>query len=120
MSVQWDTLLGSTGLSNGQTDTEDGVGTKLGLVGRAIELVQELVDLGLVLDVDVLLDESWSNDGVDVLDGLGDAYALLAVPLIGIMGGRGRGEGASHTLSKPLGLVSVTELASLVLTCRSR
>lgn len=90
MSVQWDTLLGSTGLSNGQTDTEDGVGTKLGLVGRAIELVQELVDLGLVLDVDVLLDESWSNDGVDILDGLGDAYALLAVPLIGIMRGRGR------------------------------
>lgn len=89
MSVQWDTLLSGTGLSNGQTDTEDGVGTKLGLVDRAIELVQELVDLGLVLYIDVLLSKSWTNDRIDVLDGLGDTYALLAVPLIGIMGRRG-------------------------------
>jgi hypothetical protein len=85
-------LLSSTGLGNSQTDTEDGIGTKLGLVGGAIEAVKELVDCGLVLDVEVLLDQSGGNDGVDVLDSLGDALAT------------------------PLGLVAISELASFVLS----
>lgn len=89
-------LLGSTSLSNSQTDTEDGVGTELGLVGGAIELVKESVDLGLVLDIKVLLDQSRGNDSVDVLDGLGNALAT------------------------PLGLVAISELASLVLSCLTR
>lgn len=84
-------LLGSTGLGNGQRDTEDGVGAKLGLVGGGIEVDEELVNLGLVLDVNVGLDQLRANDGVDVLDGLGD------------------------TLAGPLGLVTIAELASLVL-----
>lgn len=84
-------LLGSTSLGNSQTDTEDGIGAKLGLVGSAIELVEEGIDLGLVLDVDGLLDQGGSNDTVDVVNGLG--YALAA----------------------PLGLVAISELTSLVL-----
>lgn len=89
-------LLSSTSLGNSQADTEDGVGAKLGLVGGAIEAVEELIDLGLVLDVDALLDQGRGNDSVDILDGLGD------------------------TLATPLGLVAVTELASLVLSCFTR
>jgi hypothetical protein len=89
----WSYLLSGTGLGNSQGDTEDGVGTELGLVGGTIEVDEELVDLTLVLDIDVLLDYGGSNGRVDVLDGLGDTFA------------------------SPLGLVSVTELASLVLAC---
>lgn len=72
VSVEGNTLLSGTGLGNGQGDTKDGVGTELALVGGSIELVQELVNLGLLLDVDVLLDDSGSNDIVDVLDGVQD------------------------------------------------
>jgi len=93
VSVQRDTLLSSTSLGNSQGNTEDGIGTELGLVGSTVKSVEELVDLGLVLDIDTLLDQSGTNGGVDVLDSL------------------------ENTLAKPLGLVSVTELASLVLTC---
>lgn len=92
VSVERDTLLGSTGLGDSQTDTENGVGTELGLVGGTVELEEELVDLALVLDVNLLLDERGANDLVDVLDGL------------------------ENTLASPVGLVAVTELASLVLT----
>jgi hypothetical protein len=86
-------LLSSTSLGNGQRDTKDGVGAQLGLVGGAIKLDEEVIDGLLVLDIDVLLDELGANDGVDVLNSLQD------------------------TLSAPLGLVSITELACLVLAC---
>lgn len=92
MSVQRDALLSGTGLGNSQGDTEDGVGAELGLVGGAIQLDQEVVDSGLVLDVQAGLDQLGGDDCVDVLDGLQD------------------------TLAAPLGLVTITELASLVLT----
>lgn len=85
-------LLSSTGLGNGQRDTQDGVGAKLGLVGGTVELVEEGIDSGLVLDIKVLLNQSGSDDRVDVLDSLGD------------------------TLATPLGLVTISELAGLVLT----
>lgn len=90
VSVEGDTLLSSGSLGDGHGDTEDGVGTELGLVGGTVKLVHELVDGALVLDVEVLLDESGSNDIVDVGDGLED------------------------TLAAPLGLVTITELAGLV------
>lgn len=86
-------LLSGTSLGNGQRDTEDGVGAQLGLVGGAIKLDEEVINGLLVLDIDVLLDELRANDGVDVLNSLQD------------------------TLSLPLGLVSITELACLVLAC---
>lgn len=94
VSVERDTLLGGTGLGNGERDTEDGVGTELALVGSAIELVEEGINGALVLDVKSLLDDGGGNDVVDVVDGLGD------------------------TLAEPLGLVTVTELDSLVLAYR--
>lgn len=75
VNVERDTLLGGGSLGNGQGDTKDGVGTKVTLVGSAIELVQELINLSLVLDVNVLLDESGANGLVDVLDGLEDTYS---------------------------------------------
>ncbi|KAI6759168.1 hypothetical protein HG531_013929 [Fusarium graminearum] len=89
VSVQRNAL--GTGLGNGQRNTKDGVGTKLGLVGGTIELVEESINSGLVLDIEVLLNQSGGNDGVDVLDSLGD------------------------TLAVPLRLVAISELASLVL-----
>ena len=64
-------LLSSTSLGDGQRYTENSIGTKLGLVGSTIELVKESIDSGLVLDIEVLLDESRGNDLVDVGDGLG-------------------------------------------------
>ncbi len=89
-------LLGGTGLGNGQRDAEDGVRAKLALVSAAVEAIEELVDLGLVLDVKAFLDQSRPNDCVDVLNGLGDALAA------------------------PLGLVAVAKLNSFVLACEDR
>lgn len=74
VDVERDTLLSGSSLGNSQADTEDGVGTQVGLVGGTVKLVEELVNLGLVLNVEVLLDQSGANDIVDVLDGLGDTY----------------------------------------------
>jgi len=73
VSVERDALLSSGSLGDGHGDTEDGVGTELGLVLRAVKLVEEVVDGGLVLDVEVLLDEGRGDHIVDVGDGLGDA-----------------------------------------------
>lgn len=72
VSVERDTLLSSTSLSDSQADTEDGISAEVGLVGSSVKLVEELVNLGLVLHIDVLLDESRANGLVDVLDGLED------------------------------------------------
>lgn len=70
VSVERNSLLSSSGLGNGQGDTEDGVGTEFALVLGSVELVEELIDLGLVLDINVLLDDGGANDLVDVLDGI--------------------------------------------------
>jgi hypothetical protein len=72
VSVERDTLLSSTSLCDSQTDTEDGISTEVGLVGSSVKLVEELVNLGLVLHIDVLLDQSGANGLVNVLDGLED------------------------------------------------
>lgn len=69
VGVQRNTLLGSTSLGNTQTDTQNGIGTQLSLVGSSIELFKEVIDLGLVFNIDVLLDEGRSDDFIDVLDG---------------------------------------------------
>ena len=70
VSVERDTLLSGTSLGNGQADTEDGVSTEVRLVGSSIKLVQELVDLGLVLDIEVLLDDGGGNGVIDIGDSL--------------------------------------------------
>jgi hypothetical protein len=94
VSVERDALLGGGGLCNGHAHTEDRIGTELGLVLGAVQLVQELVDLGLVFDVDGLFDQGRCDYVVDVTHGLGD------------------------TLSTPFGLVAVTEFAGFVGTGR--
>jgi hypothetical protein len=110
VGVERDTLLGGGGLGHGHGDTEDGVGTNLGLVGGAIELVKESVDGGLVLDVKVLLDEGRGNDLVDVGDGLGHTWSSLSelVPYAVFRCS------CFLTLASPLALVTITELAGLV------
>lgn len=113
VDVERDTLLGGGGLGHSQGDTQNGVGTEVALVGRTIELVEELVDLGLVLDINGLLDKSGANDIVDVLHGLQDTcrsdnyqfrarFELDQAPF-------------SLTLAAPVGLVTITELNGLVL-----
>jgi hypothetical protein len=94
VSVERDTLLSSSGLSNGHGDTENGIGTKLSLVLGSIELVEESIDGGLVLDVELLLDQGRCDLLVDVGNGLG------------------------NTLTAPLALVTIAKLASLVGTGR--
>ena len=66
VDVERDALLSSGGLGDGHGDTEDGVGTELALVWCSVELTEELVDSGLVLDIDVGLQESWSNGLIDL------------------------------------------------------
>lgn len=68
VGVERNALLGSTSLGNSQADTQDSISTKLALVGGSIELVEQGIDCGLVLDIDILLDESGSKDLVDILD----------------------------------------------------
>lgn len=82
--VEGNAVLLSTGLGNGDGDTEDGVGTELGLVGGAVKLDEEVVDGLLVSDLEARLDELGSDDVVDVGNGLGDTLAhvrlLVAIP----------------------------------------
>jgi hypothetical protein len=86
-------LLSGSSLRNSQRDTEDGIGTELALVWSSIKLDQKLVDLWLILDIDVLLDESGTDDLVDI------------------------GNSLENTLSSPLGLITITEFDCLVLAC---
>lgn len=116
VGIEGNALLGRTSLGDSQADTEDGIGTQVGLVGRSIQLDEEFIDLALVLDVNVLLDDGRSNDLVDVLNGLQDTYSttLVSVDFLWIP--------SSYlprlTLSTPLGLISITQLVSLVLACQ--
>jgi hypothetical protein len=84
------THLGSSGsLARRHRDTEDGVGTEGALIRGTVELVHELVELGLVDWVDLGFDDLWCNHIVDV------------------------GERLGHPLAVPVGLVSIAELESL-------
>jgi hypothetical protein len=74
VSVERDSLLSSTSLGNSQTDTEDRIGAKVGLVGCAIKLDEKFVHFGLVLDIDVGLDDGRGNDVVNVRNSLQDTY----------------------------------------------
>ena len=65
-------LFSSSSFSDTQAHTENGICTEICLVGRPIKLDEELVDLGLVLDIDILLDDGGCNDFVDVVDSLQD------------------------------------------------
>ncbi len=64
------------GVGRGKGDAEDGVGTDVGLVGRAVDLEHQLVDRGLLGGVES--DEFGSEFLIDGLDGLEDAFAEVA------------------------------------------
>ena len=82
VGVERDSFLGGTGLGDCQTDTENSIGPKVGLVRGAVKLDQELVHFGLVLDINVLLDNGRSNNVVDVCDSLQDTCWLLKILLL--------------------------------------
>lgn len=106
--VERNTLLGGSGLGDSHGYTENGVGTELGLVLGAIELVEELVDCGLVFDVQVGLDQLRSDLLVHVCDSLGHTCDRVSehcfFQQIDIL----------LTLSAPLALVTVAEFACFV------
>ena len=72
MLVEGDTLLSSTGLRDRDGYTEDGVRTKLALVGSGIKLDEEVIDLLLLGDLEASLEKFRSNDVVDVGNSLAD------------------------------------------------
>ena len=74
MSVQWHALLCCGSLRDGHGDAEDSVCAELGLILCAIELVDELVDLGLVLNVQLGLNELGCDHIVHVGDGFCYTY----------------------------------------------
>ena len=85
-------------LGDGQRDAQDSVGTEVALVGSAVELAHEPVDVDLVGGVEV--DDLGGDDLVDVLDGLGDALAKVAALVavaelnrLELARGRARGHG---------------------------
>ena len=75
VGVKRDAFLSSSSFGNCQADTQDSIGTEVGLVGSSIQLVEELIDFGLVLDINALLDQGGSNGLVDILDGLQDTFS---------------------------------------------
>lgn len=94
VGVEREALVGGTGLSDSHGDTEDGVGAELALVGGAVKLDEEVIDLLLRGDGELGLDEGGADDLVDVLDGLGHALAnvvLAAVTELNGLVGTSRG-----------------------------
>lgn len=78
-------LLSSSSLSNSHRYTQDSVSTELALSRCAIELVKEVVNLSLLLDINVLLEESGCDHIVDVCDGLEDTCMLSDLRAIGLL-----------------------------------
>ena len=68
--VEGDALLGGAGIGDGNGDAENGVGAELALIGAAVELDQEVVDLLLLRDLEARLDQLGRDRLVDVRDGL--------------------------------------------------
>jgi hypothetical protein len=64
-------LLASTSFSDGNRDTKDGVGAEFALVGCAIKLDEEVVDILLLGDLEARLDELRADDLVHVGNSLG-------------------------------------------------
>ncbi len=59
-------FLASAGLSDGNRDTKDGVGTKVTLVGCTVKLNKEVINILLLSDLEAGLDKLRSDDLVDV------------------------------------------------------
>lgn len=72
--VERDALLGGGRVSDGDGDTEDGVGTEFALVGGSVELDEEVVDFFLLGDFEAGLEDLGGDDVVHVGDGLEDTW----------------------------------------------
>jgi len=59
-------LLAGAGLSDGNRDTKDGVGTKFTLVGCTVKLDKVVINILLLGDLEARLDKLRSDDLVDV------------------------------------------------------
>ena len=87
-------LLSSASLRNSQAHAQYSIGSQLSLVLRTVQLDQELVNFGLILDVKSFFENRRSNDFVNVGDSLG------------------------YTLAIPFRLISIAQFAGFVLACR--
>merc|ERR1719411_991394 len=104
VAVKRNTLVGGSSLAHSHADAEDSVGAELGLVLSTVKGEHEAVNLLLLDGVHAFGHDLWSDEIVDVVDGLHDA---LAVPCVGLVpeleglvdagagaGGHGRAEDA--------------------------
>lgn len=60
--------------------SENGIGSEVGLVGRAIDLEHGVIDRSLIRRIHT--EDGILEDGVDVLDGLEDALAHVATATV--------------------------------------
>ena len=82
------------GAGDGEADAEDRVGAQPRLVRRAVEVDQLLVDQPLLAGV--VADQLGADDVEDVVDGLGDALAAVALTAVAELDGlEGAGGGAA-------------------------
>lgn len=75
--VQGDTLFGGTCLGNSQRHAEDSVGPQFRLVLSSVEFEHELVDLGLLSDLQTCLQQFGGDDFVDVVYGFLNSLAVV-------------------------------------------
>jgi hypothetical protein len=82
VSIERNSLVTSTSLSNGKRDTKDSIGTKLALVLSSVKLEEELINSLLVNDSNLGLNKSRANDLVNVINSLLDTLKTrLLAPL---------------------------------------
>ena len=68
-------LLRRSRLSNSQTYAQNGIGTKIRLIFGPVKLNEKFINLGLVLDIKILLDELGANSVVNILHGFQDTFS---------------------------------------------
>ena len=99
--VQWDALGSSGSLGSSQRDSQNSVGTELGLVFSAVQVDHQGVQATLVSSVET--DQGFTDRTIDVGNGLQNAFAhvtgLVAVTkfqsFAGASGGTGWGAGTA-------------------------
>ena len=93
--VEWHVLLASASLGSSDRNTQDGIGTELTLIGGAVQLDQEVVNLFLGRDRNARLDQLRGDHVVHVGNSLVDTLAdplarVLVTQLDGLVHTRGR------------------------------
>jgi hypothetical protein len=66
VSIQWYAIFDGSGLGYGHANTKESIYSELGLVRRAIELLEEFINLCLILEINSLFVQSRSNHVVDM------------------------------------------------------